>query len=233
MTNGNTYWECDKRRSGSGCKVKVILDDQDHFIQQTGEHTHPADPEKVAADTLRSGMKREARSSNATTTNVISQSLLGENENVLAKLPKMDTMRRDISRQRAAHAAYRGIPDDQDTLFPIPHQYTISSTGDVFLQHDNGRADRMLIFETGESLNFLQNSENCFMDGTFSTAPPQFAQLYSVHGLSQGRHVVGAYGLLPNKRLETYIEFLDQIQGFTNFANPQSVMIDFEQSMMG
>ena len=58
LTNGNTYWECDKRRSGSGCKVKVILDDQDHSIQQTGEHTHPADPEKVAADTLRSGMKR-------------------------------------------------------------------------------------------------------------------------------------------------------------------------------
>ena len=62
------------------------------------------------------------------------------------------------------------------------------------------------------------------MEGTFSTVPPQFAQLYTVHGLSQGRHVIGAYGLLPNKRL-------DQIQGFTNFANPQSVMIDFEQSV--
>ena len=177
-------------------------------------------------------MKREARASNTTTNNVISQSFLGKNENVLAKLPKIDTMRREIRRQRAAHAAYPGIPDDQDTLFPIPHQYTISSAGDVFLQDYNGRADRMLIFGTGESLNFLQNSENWFMDGTFSTVPPQFAQLYTVHGLSKGRHVVGAYGLLPNKRLETYIEFLDQIQGFTNFANPQSVMIDFEQSML-
>ena len=164
-------------------------------------------------------MKREARASNGTTNNIISQSLLGENENVLAKLPKMDTMRRDIRRQRTAHAAYPGIPDDQDTLFPIPHQYIISSTGVVFLQHDNGREDRMLIFGTGENLNFLQNSENWFMDGTFSTVPPQFAHLYTVHGSSQGRHVVGTYGLFPNKRLETYIEFLDQIQGFTNFAN--------------
>ena len=67
--------------------------------------------------------------------------------------------------------------------------------------------------------------------GTFLTVPPQFVQLYTVHGLSQGRHIVGAYGSLPNKRSETYIEFLTQIQNFTNQVNPQ--MIDFEQSMIG
>ena len=77
MPNGNTYWECDKRRNGSGCKVKLILDGQDHFVQQTGEYTHPPDPEEVAADKLRIGMKRTARVGNATTNNVISQSLLG------------------------------------------------------------------------------------------------------------------------------------------------------------
>ena len=65
------------------------------------------------------------------------------------------------------------------------------------------------------------------------SASVPFIQLYTVHGLSQGRQIVGAYGLLPNKRSETYIEFLTQIQNFTNQVNPQSVMIDFEQSMIG
>ena len=26
LENGSTYWECDKRRSGSSCKVKLVLD---------------------------------------------------------------------------------------------------------------------------------------------------------------------------------------------------------------
>ena len=71
------------------------------------------------------------------------------------------------------------------------------------------------------------------MDGTFLTVPPQSAQLYTIHGLSHGRHIVGAYEQLPNKRLDTYNEFLTQIRSLTNHVNPQSVMTDFEQSMMG
>ena len=31
LESGNTYWECDKRRSGSGCKAKVVLDQQNKF----------------------------------------------------------------------------------------------------------------------------------------------------------------------------------------------------------
>ena len=31
LEKGNTYWECDKRRSGSGCKAKVVLDQQNKF----------------------------------------------------------------------------------------------------------------------------------------------------------------------------------------------------------
>ena len=70
------------------------------------------------------------------------------------------------------------------------------------------------------------------MDGTFLTVPPQFSQFYTIHRLSHGRHIVGAYGQLPNKRLETYNGFLTQIRNLTNHVNPQSIMIDFEQSVM-
>ena len=71
------------------------------------------------------------------------------------------------------------------------------------------------------------------MDGTFLTVTPQFAQLYTIHGLGRGRHIVGAYEQLPNKRMDTYNEFLTQIRSLTNHVNPQSAMTDFEQSMMG
>ena len=71
------------------------------------------------------------------------------------------------------------------------------------------------------------------MDGTFSTAPPQFAQLYTVHGLSNGKNIVGAYCLLVNKRMETYVELLSRIHLLTNQVVPESIMTDFEQSMIG
>ena len=208
LENGKTYWECDKRGSRSGCKAKVVLYQLNNFLMQSGEHTHALDPEKVLVEKWRPAIKRAAIETNASTSNIIAANIAGITENVLAKLPRMETMRRVVRRQRATQTAYPSIPDDGDNLFDIPQRFTVTSSGDEFLKHDNHRADRILIFGTGRSLNFLQNSDNWFMDGTFLTVPPQFAQLYIVHGLSRGRYIVGAYGLLPNKRLGTYNEFL-------------------------
>ena len=70
------------------------------------------------------------------------------------------------------------------------------------------------------------------MDGTFKVSPPQFKQLYTIHALVNGRNIVGAYALLPNKQRETYEEFLVEIRRLTNNADPQSIMIDFEASML-
>ena len=68
------------------------------------------------------------------------------------------------------------------------------------------------------------------MDGTFTVSPPQFAQLYTVHGLKDDHHVVCTYALLPNKRGETYFQFLRQVRRLTNGATPVTIMIDFEQA---
>ena len=130
-------------------------------------------------------------------------------EEVLAKLPRIDTIRRDVRRQRAVNRPYPEIPEN--TLFEFPYPYNVSSTGEQFVHYDNRRDDRLIIFGTRESFQLLQNSENCFMDGKFSTAPPQFSQLYTVHGLSNGKNIVGAYCLLVNKRMKTYVELLSQI----------------------
>ena len=130
-------------------------------------------------------------------------------------------MRRDVRRQRATHATYRPVLDDDDTLFDASQRFTVTSTGDEFLVYDNQRTNRILIFCTGRSLNFLRISDNMFMDGTFLSVPPQFAQLYTVHGVSHGRHVAEAYGLLPNKRLDTFNKFLTQISNFTKSCQPK------------
>ena len=87
LENGNTYWECDKRRRGSGCKAKVVLDQQNNFLWQSDEHTHVLGPEKVAVEKSRSGIKRAAIETNVSTSNIIAANIAGVTDNVLAKLP--------------------------------------------------------------------------------------------------------------------------------------------------
>ena len=32
LNNGSLYWECKERRSGNGCKVKIVLDEQETSV---------------------------------------------------------------------------------------------------------------------------------------------------------------------------------------------------------
>ena len=65
---------------------------------------------------------------------------------------------------------YPEIPEN--TVFEIPDPYNISSMGEQFVHFGNRRGDMLIIFGMRKSLLFLQNSENWFIDETFSAAPP-------------------------------------------------------------
>ena len=67
--------------------------------------------------------------------------IAGVTNNVLAKLPRMETMRCDVRRQRATHVAHPPILDNGNTLFDIPQRFTVTSTGDEFLKYHNQRAE--------------------------------------------------------------------------------------------
>ena len=132
LENGNTYSECDKRRSGSDCKAKVVLDQQNNFLRQFSEHTHATDPEKVLVQKSRSVIKHATIETSASTNNIMAANIAGVTDNAFVKLPRMGTMRRDLRRQLASHHAYPPIPDDGDSLFDILQRFTVASTGDEF-----------------------------------------------------------------------------------------------------
>ena len=193
------------------------------------EHTHPPKPENIAVGKNRSNMRRMANETTSTPNIITGDQLQGASGETLAKLPKLDILRRCIWRQRQEQGRYPPIPNGPN--FNIPQEYAIIGE-QQFLQYDNGREDRILIFGTRDCLDYLENSRHWFMDGTFSVSPPQFAQLYTVHGLQNGRNAAGAYTLLPNNRLDSYAEMLNEIKNMTNGVNPESKMIDSENSMI-
>ena len=124
-------------------------------------------------------MRIDARISNARTNNVVAANLAVANDAVLAQLPSLGTMRRDVRRNRQVHQGLPEVPDRGNHLFEIPHPFDETTTGERFLHYDNNREARMLIFGTRRSFDYLANSDHWFMDGTFSTVPFQFSQLYT------------------------------------------------------
>ena len=89
--------------------------------------------------------------------------------------------------------------------------------GNEVLKYDSDVRRRMLISGTNQRLS---NAAYWFADGTFEVLPTQFAKLYTVHGLSDGgRNIVGF--LLPDKRGETCMEFISQVQGLPVVPFPQ------------
>ena len=51
-------------------------------------------------------MKRDARHTDTTTNNIVTTNIGGMHEEVLAKLPRIDKIRRDVRRQRAVNRPY-------------------------------------------------------------------------------------------------------------------------------
>ena len=79
------------------------------------------------------------------------------------------------------------------TILLSPQEYSITTTGNQFLQIDSHHNGRMLMFGLQESIDFLRNTPDWFLDKTFYTVPPQFLQLYTFHGFNRGRNDVDVW----------------------------------------
>ena len=145
------------------------------FVAQTHQHGHAADPEGNNLLKTGAGIKRFAKNTAGKTQNIITANIAGLEENVLARLSNIETIPRDVRRNRPNN--HPPVPDIYDTQFAIPQNYTVDVLSQQFLVYDNGRPDRILLFGTGEGFLFLSNAQDRFLDGTFKSGPVQSMQL--------------------------------------------------------
>ena len=206
------------------------MDAADWFVAQTCQHSHVAKPEGNDLLKTRAGIKQSAKDKAEKMQNIISANMAGLQENVLARLPNLETIRRDVRRNRPNNRP--AVPDIYDIQFAIQKNYVVDFLGQQFLVYYNGRPDLILLFHTEEGLCFLSNSQDWFLGGTFKSSPVQFMQLHTVHCLTNHRNIVKSYALLPNKRRATYVEMLTEVQRLKHSAMPHSLTTDFESSML-
>ena len=91
----------------------LLLDEGGNFLNQTGKHTHPPNPENIDLKKIRSNMKRDVRETNGKTNNIIAVNIAGVSDGVLAKIGKVDTIRCDVRRKHVLNMEYPPIPDNK------------------------------------------------------------------------------------------------------------------------
>ena len=185
---------------------------------------------------MKTRIKRKAIDSQDSS-RIVGESLQTISEGVAAELPKLDSLKRSIQRQRVRHLAAPVQPATLEHL-NLPEEYQKTSKGEQFLLYDSGSdTQRILIFGTERNLEMLKLSRIWLADGTFKTAPSLFTQVYVIHALRGGPNLM-KYGhllpslfvLLPNKTEAVYSKMWEQIQHLCPQADPAEMLMDFEKA---
>ena len=126
------HWKCEQRGI---CKARIFTKDSD-IVRRCNEHLHGPDEEIITSYETKSGIKRRAEVTHCTH-QIVGESILTVSEGTAVKLPKLDSLKRSIQRQRQRVLA---VPKQPPSLFEleIPMDYRSTAKGGMFLLYDSG-----------------------------------------------------------------------------------------------
>ena len=118
----------------------------------------------------------------------------------------------------------------------INQEWSRTNRGSRFMRkHDTQFG--ITIFTTLEQLQLLASSRFNLADGTFKTAPPPYAQIYTIHGVENNRRVPLVFALMMNKATADYQRLFQLLHRYTNRAanrvwSPRLFVTDYETGML-
>lgn len=115
--------------------------------------------------------------------------------------------------------------------FEIPTDFQSTLDGKKFLLYDNyDSKNRILIFSTTKNLELMVKCHHWLADGTFSTVPARFTQLYTIHCVLHSNIVPTVYALLQNKNENTYTLMFKTLKYLEPRLLPNMITFDFERT---
>ena len=155
------HWQCEQR---GVCKARVHTKGME-IVKRTNEHLHSPDEQAVICQATKIGIKRKARDSQDSSHQIVGQSLLMVSEGTAAKLPKLDSLKRTIQRQRVQPTSLEQLA--------LPPEYQQIAKGEQFLLYDSGpESQRILIFGTQHNLEMLRLSDFGWLMAPQDSASP-------------------------------------------------------------
>lgn len=222
-----TYWRCSRYKD---LKCHFRLHTIANAVVKTFlEHNHPANSALVEKEEKLQEL-REAAHSRESPHVIVSDLLANSSPPGAVSLPSKSSMKRTVQRRQEIRDEENQVirlPNSREEIMPEKFCKTIA--GESFLLYDSGPTeDRILVFGTKANLRRLARHNNWYMDGTFSSAPALFAQLYTIHYLEDRTAFPMVFALLPNRRQSTYEKLFAELKDLESTIQPETVMTDFE-----
>lgn len=122
--------------------------------------------------------KNDAKNGNKPGRKLYAEALNGLDDDVIARMPKQDTFAKRMRVQRKGKH-----PANPKSVEELVLPEITNSVGENFLFFDSGPSkERTIVFTTEKALKFMSLCDALYMDGTVSTGPVLFDQVYTIHG---------------------------------------------------
>ncbi|KAI6649838.1 hypothetical protein LOD99_6388 [Oopsacas minuta] len=121
-----THWQCEQRGE---CKARIHTKGME-IVKRTNGHLHAPDVQATACSEIKAGIKRKARDTQDGSHHIIGEGMLTAPEGTAAKLPKLDSLKRTIQRQRASVLSAPVQPTAlSELVLPAEYQRTAKGAG--------------------------------------------------------------------------------------------------------
>ena len=124
------HWQRKRRVNKARVHTKGM-----EIVKRTKEHLHSPDEQALICPETKIGIKRKARDSQDSSHQIVGGSLLTVSEGTAAKLPKLNSLKRTIQRQRVQQLAAPVQPTSLEQL-ALPLEYQQTAKGEQFLLYD-------------------------------------------------------------------------------------------------
>lgn len=132
------------------------------IVKRTNEHLHGPNIQLISCLETNIGLKRKAQYAQASTHYIIGESVTMISKGAAAKLPKLESLKRTIRRQRQItnNVQHQHISLED---FEISEQYQRTNKGDPFLLFDSGKQPQSLFAQVCV-IHALRGEPNPFED---------------------------------------------------------------------
>lgn len=175
----------------------------------------------------------KAKESNESTVSIVKSSIATTSKTIAVKLPSVSDLIRTIQRTRSkCNPQLPTSASLHELIIPDTFQITLKNKQFLLMDYIESPNSQFVIFVTRQNLKRLSSCDKWFADGTFSTVPSIFKQLYTIHGLKNNEMMPVVYVLTPSKSKKSYKLILECLLHFESRLNPLSLMVDYEKSFL-
>jgi len=237
-----SFWNCVEKRKHSKCVATAVVNESDNIIISLSKnHNHNINHAKCSASAIEKKHISNAVANPDIPGRSVLVNLASEMNRsaplVAANMSNKTTLVRKIRYERAKAEERPKVPKSAQEFFNLPDRYTKSSDGGDFLRSvkfvDKAETKVMLLFISQHGINVLKTCTTLQGDGTFSTCPDGFGQLYFLFGCTQsGKAIPAAFALLPNKAMETYVALFTAVkEAVGDMRHVTHLCVDFETAV--